>query len=111
MAVYIKRCGGWGMSVFIIQDKYEPEDRYIASRPTLEEARMLAEEFEEFDREAGEYEPDRYRIKDRGYCYNDYSEKCGFCKTGICLLEHPDADCPLVRKKAAAHSSAQGEAI
>lgn len=98
------------MSVLIIQDNQEPINQYVASRPTPKEAEMLVKELEEFDRESGEYVPNRYEIKRRGYCYNDYAEKCGQCTNGICMLEHPDIDCPLVRKRAAAQSSAlQGE--
>ena len=85
--------------VFIIQDKKEPDQRkYCASRPTLKEAQELIKDCESFDRELDEYIPDRYSIKKRGYCYNDYSSKCGYCTTGICMLDKPDIDCPLVRK-------------
>ena len=88
--------------VFIIQDTLEQDARkYCASRSTLEEAQTLVKDCESFDREMDEFIPDRYQIKKRGYCYNDYSQKCGYCTNGICMLDKPDIDCPLVRKRAA----------
>lgn len=90
------------MSVYIIQDRHEPWNRYAATRATERDARELVRELEDFDRDDGVYEPDRYTVKKRAYCYNDYAEKCGYGHLGICMLENPDIDCPLVRKRAAA---------
>lgn len=90
------------MAVYIIQDKYDPWNRYAASMPTEAAARKLILETEESDRESGEYEPDRYSVKERGYCFNDYAAQCGCCTNGICMLEKPDIDCPLVKNRKAA---------
>ena len=93
--------------VFIIQDKLEDSKTYIASRPTLEEASCLVKDVESFDREMDEYIPDRYKISKHGYCYNDYSSVCGWCTNGICMMEAPDINCPLVRKRAAAQAAGE----
>jgi hypothetical protein len=95
------------MAVYIIQDILEDENHYIASRAALEDAQKLVGELEEFDMEEDSFLPNRYKIRERGYCYNDYSEKCGHCMTGICMLQNPDIDCPLVRKRAAAMAAGE----
>ena len=88
------------MAVYIIQDKFEDKKQYCASRTTLEDARQLVKELEDFDWEEGDYVEGRYTIELRGYCYNNYAEKCGNCTNGICMLKDPDVNCPLVGKRA-----------
>lgn len=87
--------------IFIIQDKNEDPIQYIASFTTSLAAEDLLKELEAQDREDGSYEPDKYRIRRAGICWNDYSKECGNCTNSICMLERPEKDCPLVKKKAA----------
>ena len=86
------------MPAYIIQDKHDDPGRYIASLPTFGEAVLLTDFFEGLDRSDGTYDPDRYLISKREYCYSDFADRCGHCHKGICLLERPDTECPKATK-------------
>lgn len=88
------------MEVFIIQDKYEDPMHYISSHPDKAQALKHKWDYEEFDMEDNVYEKDKYTISERKYCFSDYSEKCGLCRKGICMLENPKKDCEIVRRYA-----------
>ena len=87
------------MSVYIIQEKYMDPLVYIVSAGSMRDAVRLRLELEDIDRMDNAWEPDKYRISKREYCYSDYSMKCGACHKGICMLENPDKDCPARKQK------------
>lgn len=87
------------MSVYVIQDKYQDPLTYIVSAGSMRPAVQIRLELEDIDRLDNVYEPDRYRIAKREYCYSDYSEKCGAGYKGICMLPDPEKDCPALRQK------------
>ena len=80
--------------IYTVQDRYEGRSSYIASAPTRQMAKALAEEFEIQDREMNQYEPARYIIKKRELCYADASRTCGHANNCICMLEEPYTQCP-----------------
>ena len=85
--------------VWIVQDKDEGEFDYIVSCTSEEDAWEQVRFLEAVDREEGTYQKDRYQVSEHGFCCNDFSEKCGYCRSCICMLVHPDADCPLVKQR------------
>lgn len=87
--------------MYIIQDKKEDRLKYVASFTTRAAAEAVVRDLEDQDKRDGIYEPDQYVVNRRGICYNDTSKTCGHCTNCICMLEHPDLDCPLVKKRAA----------
>lgn len=87
------------MSVYIVQDKYEDPLEYVSSHPTAAMAFGAAWQYEEFDREDGVYEHDKYTVSQHEYCFHTFSEECGHCTKCVCMLEHPDRDCPLIRQQ------------
>ena len=85
------------MSVYVIQDKYHDPLTYIVSAGSMRSAVQLRLELEDIDRSDNVYEPDKYRIEKREYCYSDYSGKCGAGYKGVCMLPDPEKDCPAIR--------------
>ena len=95
----IQRAIGGNTMLFTLQDKYEDPLRYIGSFTTRAAAEDMLRELEEQDRRDNVYENDKYIITRRGICYNSFSKKCGYCTNCICMLTHPDIDCPLVKQR------------
>ena len=90
------------MPAFIIQDTYLDKMDYVASRGSFEDALRETWILEEIDRSDGVFDPDKYVISSREYCYSEHSKKCGNCNHGICMLERPAVECPVIKKKQAA---------
>lgn len=87
------------MSVYVIQDKYDDPLTYIASAGSMNMAVLIRLDLEDLDRQDNAYEPDKYRISKHEYCYSGYTEKCGACYKGICMLADPEKDCPAVKRR------------
>ena len=96
--------------IYIIQDKYEDPNKYIASFTTQAAAEVLLRELEEQDKADNCWEADKYRISRHGICYNDFSKECGHCTNCICMLENPDIDCPLVYLRESGQAAGQDAA-
>lgn len=86
------------MPAFIIQDKYEDEMEYIVSAGSFHMAAALVAGLEAQDYRDRIYEADRYTIREREYCYHDFSSRCGNANNCICMLESPALDCPLNKR-------------
>ena len=93
--------------VFVIQERSEDPKRYVATRPTKEEAESLVKDIESFDMELDEYVPHRYVISKHGYCYNQFAAVCGWCTNGICMMMAPDINCSLARMRALQQSKGE----
>ena len=93
--------------MYLVQDVNESQKTYIASFTTQAAAEEFKSDLIRQDKDCGTFKPGRYKVTRHGICYNDYSAKCGFCTNCICMLEHPDADCPLVKKRAAAMAAGE----
>lgn len=85
--------------IFIVQDRQEDPMHYIGSFTLPEAAADLIRDLEEQDQEDREYEPDRYSISRKEICFSDHSISCGNCTNCICMLEHPERDCPAAKKE------------
>ena len=93
---------------YLIQDVTEDPRYYISSHKLEQDALQLVQELEEQDKKDGTYQSGKYKVSKHGICYNRYAHKCGHNTNSFCMLEHPDTDCPLVKKRAAMKAADDG---
>ena len=80
--------------MFLVQDKYEDPEKFIAEFTALSRAEDFVRELEEQDKDDNVYEEDKYTISKRLLCYRPVARKCGHNNKSICMLPDPHTQCP-----------------
>ena len=90
------------MVLYIIQDINEdPLKYYIASYVSETVAREAVLDLEKQDMLDNVYVPGTYVINKRYECHSVFTRTCERCVNGICILENPGEDCPVVKARRA----------
>lgn len=80
--------------VFTVQDRDMDRLRYISTLSSRLAAEDLVKELLEQDAQDGDLDENRYVITERGYCYADISNRCGWNTNCICMADDWETQCP-----------------